>query len=106
LFIIAVNKHFTDAMRTTIRLQDFVPRSTATLRVLTGPSLDANNGPELPRISGLKWPRQAKAPSGSMFDQGRPGNVAIQTSALDGVSQSFELVIPSKAVVALELDRR
>jgi alpha-L-arabinofuranosidase len=104
LYILAVNRHFTSPIRTKIQLNGFQPAARGTLRTLTAPSLDANNGPDLPDIGGIKWPKPAKAPHNSMFDAGKPGTVTIQTSTIDNAASSFELVIPSKAVVALELD--
>lgn len=104
LYILAVNRHFTSPIRTKIQLNGFQPAARGTLRTLTAPSLDANNGPDLPDIGGIKWPKPAKAPHNSMFDAGKPGTVTIQTSTIDNAAGSFELVIPSKAVVALELD--
>jgi alpha-L-arabinofuranosidase len=105
MYIVAVNKHFTDSIRTTIRIQGFQPKPAATLWTLTGPSLDANNGPDLPDV-GIKWPKPAKEPRGSTFDQGKPDTVTIQRSNISNVSNSFELVIPSKAVISLEMERR
>jgi len=106
MYIVAVNKHFTNPIRTAIRIQGFRPAATATLRTLTAPSLDAHNGPDLPNVRGIKWPKPAKAPEGSMFDEGKPGTVTIHESTVNGVSDSFDLVIPSKAVISLEFKKR
>jgi alpha-L-arabinofuranosidase len=105
-YIIAVNKHFHNSVRTTISLQGFAPAQRITTWTLTAPSLDANNGQDLPMNVGIKWPKAAKAPFGSMFEQGRPGSVKTERAELDIGSDRFEIVIPSKAVVGIELDRR
>jgi alpha-N-arabinofuranosidase len=103
LFVLAVNRNFSNPMRTTMKFKGFRPASKATVWTLTAPSLDANNGVDLPNVRGIKWPKPAKAPENSMFDEGRPGTVKIEKSQVDGVSDSWETVIPPRAVVSFEL---
>jgi len=103
LYLIAVNRHFTNSLQTKITLRGFRPRGSARAWVLTAPSLDANNGDDLPRIPGLKWARQASAPKGSMFEQGRPGLVVPQETAIPNVSESFTYNFAPRSVTAIEL---
>jgi alpha-N-arabinofuranosidase len=105
LFVLAVNRNFANPMRTKINLKGFHPAATAIVWTLTAPSLDANNGIDLPNVRGITWPKPAKAPENSMFDQGHPGAVTTQRSEVNGVSESWEVVIPPRAVVSFELSR-
>jgi hypothetical protein len=107
LFLVAVNKHFTQPARLTIRLNGFTPDGAGTVRVLTGPSLDAHNGDDLPRgIPGLDWAKQIGAPRRPMIEEGRPGLVATKESTLAGVDSTFTYVCPPMSANALELRRR
>jgi alpha-N-arabinofuranosidase len=103
LYIIAVNRSFSNGLQTKVSLHGFHPRSTARAWVLTAPSLDANNGNDLPSIPGLYWAKQISAPRGSMFEQGRPGTVATRETSIANVSDSFSYLFPPMSVTALEL---
>jgi alpha-N-arabinofuranosidase len=105
LCVLAVNRSFNNPMRTKIKLKGFRPAMKATVWTLTAPSLDANNGVDLPNVRGITWPKPAKAPENSMFDQGHPGAVTTQRSEVGGVSESWEVVIPPLAVVSFELSK-
>lgn len=105
LYVLAVNRHFSNPMRTRIHLTGFRPGAKATVWTLNAPSLDANNGVDLPKVRGITWPKPAKAPENSMFDEGHPGAVTTQRAEVDGVSASWEVVIPAHSVVSFELTR-
>ncbi len=106
LYVMFVNRHFDNSMRTTVDLRGFNPGGRAVVRTLTAQSLDAHNGKDLPDNVPFKWPKPAKAPYDSMFDSGRPGLVVPQESQMSVSGGRFEIVIPSKSVVAVELPRR
>lgn len=105
LYVLAVNRHFSNPMRTRIKIAGFRPAAKATVWTLNAPSLDANNGVDLPKVRGITWPKPAKAPENSMFDEGHPGAVTTQRTEADGVSASWEVVIPAHSVVSFELTK-
>jgi alpha-L-arabinofuranosidase len=106
LFILAVNRSFTAPIHAKVRIAGFRPADAAKLWLLSAPSLDANNGPDLPDVPGLKWPAPAHAPRNSMFSQGKPATVTIQEAAFRGAAGEFDLEIPPIAVVSLEMTAR
>jgi len=105
LYVLVVNRHFTTPMSTRIRLSGFRPAADGTVWLLTGPSLDANNGDDLPSVPGIRWAHQAKAPSGSTFDAGRPGTVETRRSTISNASMDFTFTFPPISVTSLELTR-
>jgi hypothetical protein len=104
LYLIGVNTSSTSSVRTNIRLQGFRPVSTAKLWVLSGPSLDANNGEDLPAVPGLKWAKQA-ASAGDSFQRGHPGMLRPQEGTAGNVASQFTYVFPPMSVVSMEMSR-
>ena len=104
LYLLAVNSSIHDAIRASIRLSGFRPVEKAKALILTGTSLDANNGPDLPSVPGLKWAKQASISPGS-FDSGHPGTVRPKESALENAGEQFSFSFPAMSVVSIELGR-
>jgi alpha-N-arabinofuranosidase len=104
LYLIGVNTSSTSSVRTNIRLQGFRPVSTAKLWVLSGPSLDANNGEDLPAVPGLKWAKQS-ASAGDSFQRGHPGMLRPQEGTAGNVASQFTYVFPPMSVVSMEMSR-
>ena len=104
LYLIGINTSSTSSVRTNIRLQGFRPVSTAKLWVLSGPSLDANNGEDLPAVPGLKWAKQA-ASAGDSFQRGHPGMLRPQEATAGNVASQFTYVFPPMSVVSMEMSR-
>ena len=105
LYLLVINRHTEEAIDANIRLRAFVPEPDADAVVLTGASLDANNGTDLPG-SGIFWAAQASAPDHPMFDQGRPGTVSPTQYRITDASDDFVFTFPSKSITAIELRRR
>ena len=106
LYINAVNKHFTSPVKAKIALRGFNPRSVAETWVLTAPSLDANNGDDLPRVAGAKWAQQARAPRAGMIDQGRPDTVVPRRGKFQGAATTFEYEFSPMSVTSVVLTRK
>ena len=107
LYLTVVNKSLLSSAQAFIRLDGFVPRSVAHTWVLTAPSLDANNGNDLPSVPGVHWAAQAHSPSHSMFDQGSPGAVAIRPGPdVTNAKDEFSFEFPPMSLTSIELIRR
>ncbi len=106
LYLLVINKHFTSPIRAAISLSGFVPKAGGTVRVLSAASIDANNGNDLPSHPGVTWARQARAPQGSLFEQGRPDAVAIRSSELHDAAGSFQHDFAPLSITAVELTRK
>lgn len=105
LYVIAVNKHFTDPIRARLALQGFTPAPDGSAITLNGTGIDAHTGTELPKIPGLKWARQSSAVSEPRFDRGGADQVWVGTAAVTNAAASFDYVFPAHSVTALELRR-
>ena len=105
LYIVVVNKHFSEAIATDIEVKGFTPTSAAKTWVLTAPSLDANNGDDLVPESRGRWARQSTAPHNSLFYSGSPGAVSPKESELAQVSTTFRHSFPPGSVTAIEFDK-
>jgi hypothetical protein len=105
LYAIVVNRNASAAIRADISVRGFRPRPGARGWLLTAPSLDANNGNDLPTVPGLHWAKQMEAPAGAMFSQGRPGTVAPREVPVPKVSGSFSYTFPPISITALELSQ-
>jgi alpha-N-arabinofuranosidase len=103
LTLIAVNKHFDSAIRTSISLQNFAPAASGTVYTLNGSAIDANTGTQLPQIPGLNWAPQAVAAPDGRFNFGGPEEVRVSTSAITGVSNSFTYSFPAHSVTTIVL---
>jgi hypothetical protein len=72
---------------------------------MTAPSIDANNGNDLPAIPGVVWAQQRTAPVNSMFNLGAPGTVAIKDSSF-AVSSTIRYTAQPMSVSVLEFTAR
>jgi alpha-N-arabinofuranosidase len=104
LFLIVINRHFTKPVRTDVRVTGFKPTARGQGWVLTGASIDANNGEDLQPIPGFSWGTQITAPDNSKF-QGRPGDVAIREFDAGALTESFSYEFPPLSITALKLSR-
>jgi hypothetical protein len=104
--LIVVNKEFEFPITADIEVAGFQPDSRSLVTVLTAPSLDANNGPDLPKGAYGGWARQASAPTNSMFDSGRPGTVAPRERVWEGSGERFSFTFEPRSVTALQMRAR
>jgi alpha-N-arabinofuranosidase len=105
LFVIVINKHFSASMKTKISVKGFIPKPAGKAWVLTGPSLDANNGNDLIQWPGIVWAEQAQAPVNPAFKTGKPGTVVTKQTPLKGAGKSFTYTFPPMSVTSLEMVR-
>jgi alpha-N-arabinofuranosidase len=104
LSLIVVNKNLDAAIDTTVDLAGFNAAVPARAWTLTAPSLDANNGKDLPGFA-LLWAKQAGAPRNPMFEAGRAGTVVpLETSIAVGAT-GFHYRFAPRSVTAIELRR-
>jgi alpha-N-arabinofuranosidase len=103
LYVIAVNKHFDDAIVGRISIRGFQPVGPAVAWVLNGTGIDANTGTRPPQAPGVRWMPQASAEPTGRFDHGGPGEVTLTSTTIARVSNSFEYSFPAHSVTALEL---
>jgi alpha-L-arabinofuranosidase len=100
LYLIVVNKHFSDSIDTSVRLNGFRPANNAQSWTLTGPSLDANNGIDMHGQA-----HQASAPVNGTMNIGHAGAVRPLGGEIADVSQSFTYRFVPRSVTALEFTR-
>ena len=105
LFLTVINKHPQSAIETTINLGNFKPQPSAKGWTLTGPGLDANNGPDVPSGFFSGWAKQAQAPQNPQFQAGTPGTVAPQPFTIGNAASRFTYIFPPRSVTAIELVR-
>jgi alpha-N-arabinofuranosidase len=104
LYLIAVNKHFTAPATAEIAIEGFKPSASGREWVLTGNGVDANNGPDLPDLPGLKWATQAQLERNPQFYNGARGRVRMTESKVEHASSHMKLVLPPLSAVAVELE--
>jgi alpha-N-arabinofuranosidase len=105
VYVMVINKNWSSGITTTIQLKNFAARSSGTAHVMTAPSIDANNGNDLPAIPGVVWAQQRTAPVNSMFNLGAPGTVAIVDSSF-AVSSTIRYTAQAMSVSVLEFTAR
>lgn len=103
LYVMVINKHFTDALPTGLQLAGFTPSGAADVWTLTGPAMDANNGDDLLDIPGLTWAEQAHASTGSQFEAGAPGTIAISHGVWAHPRDGAVYTFPARSVTCLEI---
>jgi alpha-L-arabinofuranosidase len=103
LYAILVNRSGSSAIRASLSIRGFKPGPAGRGWLLTAPSLDANNGNDLPAVPGLRWAKQVEAPRGAMFSQGRPGSISTREISIPPVSEAFSYTFPPISITALEL---
>jgi alpha-N-arabinofuranosidase len=80
LYLIAINKHYSSNVQTTITVNGFVPQQNAKVYVLDGPDIDSSN-------------------------EYVPDTVTITPSAFHGASNAFNYTFPAHSVTAIELTK-
>jgi len=103
LYAIVVNRQ-NAAIHSRLSIRGFHPGASRGW-VLTAPSLDANNGNDLPSIPGLRWGKQMEAPQGAMFSQGRPDTVVPREISVPVAGSNFEYTFPPISITAIELSQ-
>lgn len=105
LYVIVINKHVNSSIKGKLDLKGFKPATNAKTWTMTAPSLDANNGKDLPDYPGLNWAKQIHAPQNSMFESGKPGTVTIRQGSANKISDKFEYTFPPISVTCIEMQR-
>jgi alpha-N-arabinofuranosidase len=105
LYMIVINKHFDAPISAEISLAGFSPADEATLRLLTGESMDANTGTKFLDVPGVSIPEQAKDPVEGRFDLGAPDEITVRASTIR-VDETFTHQFPARSVSAIEIRRR
>ena len=77
LLLYVVNKSFDKNVETEISIDGLLNFTQLTTTVLTGSSIDAHTGTELPRIPGINWAPQVVV---SRFNQGGPQEISLTTT--------------------------
>jgi alpha-N-arabinofuranosidase len=106
LSLIVVNKDLDSPLTADIEVVGFRPDSRALVTLLTAPSLDANNGPDVPRGAYGGLARQATAPENAMFESGKPGTVTPHEREWEGSGERFSYAFAPRSVTALQMRRR
>jgi alpha-L-arabinofuranosidase len=101
VYIMLINKSLYSPQQTEVRVRNLPRLSSGTVRVLTGPAPDANNGNDLLEAPGLVWAPQAIAPVGSWFHAGKPGTVQIGEFRTS-LANSMRFSLPPLSIVNLE----
>lgn len=101
VYIMLINKSLYSPQDTELRVRNLRNLSSGTVRVLTGPAPDANNGNDLLAAQGLVWAPQAIAPFNSQFHEGRPGTIGIAEFQTP-LANSMRFTLPPLSVVNLE----
>jgi alpha-L-arabinofuranosidase len=103
VFLVGINKHFTQPMKAKINLVGFEPTRTGAAWTLTGTGIDAHTGTELPRIPGLTWARQMEIPPSKRMNKGNPSEVTLTQQRVTIEGPTFEYTFPARSVTSIEM---
>jgi hypothetical protein len=92
-------------MNLELEIEGFDPRPEAKITTLTGPALDAHNGEDFPKVAGIDWAKQARAPD-SAWDRGKAGMVSPVPSTISTAGRRFTVELPPMSVTSVELIRK
>jgi len=101
--VLLVNKHLSAAARTTVSLSGLAGVTALTARTLTGATVDANTGTQLPVIPGLNWARQAAAGPRGRIDRGAPDEIRLDAASLSPATAT-EVLIPPHSITLLRFE--
>lgn len=105
LSLIVINKHFDQAVQTSLSFVGFTPLPSATASTLAGTGLDANTGTAPLQVPGVIWGYQSSDPVNPQFYNGGPGQVMVTASAVKA-SSKFTYRFPARSITALKLSRQ
>jgi len=106
LYLMIVNKHFTDAIEARIKLSGLKVGQPGRVRILAGSSIDAHTGTGLPEIPGIAWGQQKTVTPGTRFDAPEMDNVHVETSDLSNIAAEFRYRLTPHSVTNLEIPYR
>lgn len=92
--VLLINRHVSAAAAVTVALDGIGGAASVRGQTLTGASVDANTGTELPRVPGLNWARQKQMETGGRFDRGAPAEIRIETADLPAAGSVLARVPP------------
>ena len=92
--VLLINRHVSATAAVTVALDGIGGAASVRGQTLTGASVDANTGTELPRVPGLNWARQKQMESGGRFDRGAPAEIRIETTDLPASGSVLARVPP------------
>jgi alpha-N-arabinofuranosidase len=105
LYVIGINKHFDNAIETSIALRGFKPAARGTAWTLTGTGIDANTGTTPLQVPGLHWGTQMQDQQNPRFYKGGPQEVTVSSSTVTDVGAQFKYRFPPHSVTSLVLTR-
>lgn len=105
LYIMAINKNFSNPVETAINLRSFVPRAAATAWTLTGAGVDAHTGTLPLAVPGLKWGRQVEDARDRRFSKGGLQEVALSPAEFTVKGPRFTYRFPPCSVTSIVLTR-
>lgn len=105
LYVIAINKHFDDAITADVSIRGFAAAAGATAWTLTGRGIDAHTGTKIIQIPGLKVAAQKQDPIHKRFSQGGPNEVTFTSSQVEA-GREFSYRFPARSATALVLTRQ
>ncbi len=73
-------------------------------QTLTGATVDANTGTELPRIPGLHWGAQRRAGPGGRIDKGGPHEITLETAEQADPSADVTVKVPAHSLMLLRFE--
>jgi alpha-N-arabinofuranosidase len=106
LYVIAINKSFDSDVAATFDLQGVKPRGGATVRTLSGDSVDANTGTKLFEAPGVKWAKAAEDEKNPRMQRGGADQVRIASNQMRGVGSKVTYTLPKLSVTSLEIELR
>jgi len=106
LYVIAINKNMDQEIPLKISIQNANPDVAATVWTLTGSSIDANTGTELPAAGGVRWAKQAEDETNPRFEKGGPGEIEMRSSQVKISPNRLIVPLPKFSVVSLEIHLR
>lgn len=103
LYMIVVNKHFTDDIEAEINISGFTAAANAEVWTLTGKGLDANTGTQLFEGAGIQWGKQTSVPPFNRIDKGGPGEITFESKTFSSAGSTFKYVFPKHSVTSIKL---
>ena len=99
-----INRSLTSSVTARVNLAGTTGATKLVTQTLTGATMDANTGTELPRIPGLNWVAQRSAGLQGRFDRGGPGEVVLDRKEQANPRGDVEVTVPPHSLTLLRFE--
>ena len=103
LYLLAINKHFDEPIRTTINLKGFKPRPVGRVFTLDGTGIDAHTGTAPIVVPGAEWAQPAEDEQNPRFNRGGPDEVKLTATEVKDIKSAFTYTFAAHSVTVIEM---